>query len=355
MREVDALVIGAGFYGCNVALALRQMGFSRVRMLEREAGIMRRASYVNQARVHNGYHYPRSLPTGLGARRNFERFICEHEFAVSRGVEMIYAVARASRVSGAQFARFCETIGADCREDRRMAGQLFDPASVETCFSVTEATFDAAAIAADLARRLGAAGVDCRFGTPARVVRGDGRGVLLESGDGPVHAGYVFNCTYANLDGVGVPLRHAVKKELAEIALIDPPRELEGRGITVMDGPYFSSIPFPALSCYSLTHVRYTPHAAWTASKAPVPEIGGTRAAAMIRDAARYLPVMRMARHRRSLFEIKAVLALSEDSDGRPIVFEQAKDCPRIFSVLGSKIDGVYDAVAYLKGQQWKT
>lgn len=75
----------------------------------------------------------------------------------------------------------------------------------------------------------------------------------------------------------------------------------------------------------------------------------------MIRDAARYLPVMRMARHRRSLFEIKAVLALSEDSDGRPIVFEQAKDCPRIFSVLGSKIDGVYDAVAYLKGQQWKT
>ena len=31
-----------------------------------DADLMQRASYANQARVHNGYHYPRSLLTALG-------------------------------------------------------------------------------------------------------------------------------------------------------------------------------------------------------------------------------------------------------------------------------------------------
>jgi hypothetical protein len=55
----------------------------------------------------------------------------------------------------------------------------------------------------------------------------------------------------------------------------------------------------------------------------------------------------------RSLYELKTILVRSEDSDSRPIVFEQSEDSDRIYSVLGSKIDNIYDVLAYLKQQPW--
>jgi glycine/D-amino acid oxidase-like deaminating enzyme len=355
MIEVDALVVGGGFYGCHIALCLKELGFKRVRLIEREPSIMQRASYVNQARVHNGYHYPRSLPTGISSRRNFGRFVEEHAFAVLPAVRMIYGIARNSRVTGSQFSRFCNEIGAPCNEDKKAMAELFDPALIETCFNVTEIAFDTSALAQDLMKRLIAADVDCRFGVSGRVAKWSESRVDVETSEGLVQARYVFNCTYAYLDDLGVSVRNKVKKELTEIALIHPPREMKGRAVTVMDGPFFSSMPFPAQSCYSLTHVRYTPHLSWTEPGDATIRFGGSRAEAMMRDTIRYMPCMRASTYLRSLYELKAILVKSEDSDSRPIVFEKSDDTDRIYSVLGSKIDNIYDALAHLKQQAWSS
>ena len=60
----DAVVIGGGFFGCSIATELiTEHGNSNVLIVERERDVMKRASYGNQARVHNGYHYPRSFTT----------------------------------------------------------------------------------------------------------------------------------------------------------------------------------------------------------------------------------------------------------------------------------------------------
>ncbi len=69
LLDADVAVIGAGFFGCEIALQLRRLGVPRVLLLDREAAILRRASAVNQARVHNGYHYPRAVLTALRARK----------------------------------------------------------------------------------------------------------------------------------------------------------------------------------------------------------------------------------------------------------------------------------------------
>src|SRR4029077_13252268 len=104
-----------------------------------------------------------------------------------------------------------------------------------------------------------------------RVVR-DGNGVLsvIQANQTSVSAPLVFNATYSQLNmllmGSGcspIPLKH----ELTEVALVVPPTELAGLAITVMDGPFFSIMPFPGSKLYSLTHVRYTPHAAWRDGK----------------------------------------------------------------------------------------
>ena len=51
----DAIIIGGGFYGCCLALYLRSI-LENVLVLEREGGLLSRASFVNQARIHTGFH-----------------------------------------------------------------------------------------------------------------------------------------------------------------------------------------------------------------------------------------------------------------------------------------------------------
>ncbi|MGC2781465.1 MAG: FAD-dependent oxidoreductase, partial [Bradyrhizobium sp.] len=147
---VDVAVLGGGFFGCEIALALKRMGLGRVVLIEREPGIMRRASAVNQARIHNGYHYPRALLTAARSRLNFDRFLGDYGHAILPGMEKVYAIARTSRVNASQFSRFCETIGAPCREARHSIARLFDAGMIEDAFETRELVFDAIAVAARL-------------------------------------------------------------------------------------------------------------------------------------------------------------------------------------------------------------
>ena len=63
-------------------------------MIEMRSQLLERASYANQARVHNGYHYPRSFLTGIRSRVNFPRFVDEYNDCIDRAFDSYYAVAR---------------------------------------------------------------------------------------------------------------------------------------------------------------------------------------------------------------------------------------------------------------------
>mgnify|MGYP001291441700 CR=1 FL=1 len=66
----DILIIGGGFYGTYLSEYFCKLG-KNVLLCEKEDSLMGRASYANQARVHNGYHYPRSVLTALRSRISF--------------------------------------------------------------------------------------------------------------------------------------------------------------------------------------------------------------------------------------------------------------------------------------------
>jgi glycine/D-amino acid oxidase-like deaminating enzyme len=174
----------------------------------------------------------------------------------------------------------------------------------------------------------------------------------LESGR-EITAEAVFNVTYANINHLLLqsglqPI--ALKHELAEVALAVPPPELHGIAVTVIDGPFFSTMPYPAEKLYSFTHVRYTPHYSWTdesGDRSPslltehLPQESHWRH--MVEDARRYLPCAANFEHSRSLFEVKTVMVKNERDDGRPILLRRHEDAPRLVSVMGAKIDNIYD------------
>ena len=71
--KFDKIIIGAGFYGLYSALFCAKRG-QKALVIECEPQPFQRATYVNQARVHQGYHYPRSISTAMKSALYFERF-----------------------------------------------------------------------------------------------------------------------------------------------------------------------------------------------------------------------------------------------------------------------------------------
>ena len=388
----DAIVVGGGFFGCSLALMLARPG-ARIAVLERDPGLLMRASTNNQARVHNGYHYPRSILTGLRSRVNYPRFCEEFAGCVDRTFRHYYAIARRqSHVTARQFETFCRRIGAPLSKPPPEVLRWFAPGLIEAVYEVEEIAFDAGKLREALRERLRAAGVEVRLLAEVRAIRGamDGTGaglsVTLSTGQ-TLAARQVFNCTYSSLNGVlaaagdeVIPLRH----ELAELCLVEVPEVLRHSGVTVMCGPFFSLMPSPAQGAHSFSHVRYTPHCAWeerghaaareldiaprdqdlatrdqdlaprdqdlatrdqdlaTRDHALAPP-RHSRFEHMKLDARRYLPALSGLRHLRSLWEVKTVLPQSEHNDSRPILFKRSARLPGLVSVMGGKLDNVYD------------
>lgn len=362
----DATIIGGGFYGSAIAVYLaQQRGFRRVLLLEREPQLLARASYHNQARVHNGYHYPRSFTTAFRSRVNLPRFVQDWPQVVQQDFTKLYAIARRnSKVTARQFERFCMEIGAPLARADRTLQKLFEPRLIEEVFLVQEYAFDAKKLAEWAARELREAGAHVWFNTCATAVR-RGSNQQLQVGlrcakgeERMVESSYVFNCAYSGLNQLSGDFRGVqtgLKQEITEMALVQMPAILKEFGITVMDGPFFSFMPFPARGLHTLSHVRYTPHCHWM--DAPGVDPYGrltqydqaTRFDRMLRDVVRYMPCTRDVQYVESFFEVKTVLQKNEGDDGRPILFEKHLELPGCYSVLGGKIDNIYDVLQKLE------
>lgn len=367
----DAVVIGGGFYGATIAIYLaRERGLKKIVLMEREAALLQRASYNNQARVHNGYHYPRSFTTAYRSRINLPRFVQDWPQAVKTDFVKLYAIARRnSKVTASQFKRFCRETNAPLWPAEPAQRALFDPRLIEDVFVVEEFAFDSGKLAKWAEYELAQQHVDLHLSTRVEAISQAGDSTLVtvsRSASGSartIRSRYVFNCTYSGLNqfggdfnGVCTPLKH----EVTEMALVQAPPELEDLGITVMDGPFFSMMPFPSRGLHTLSHVRYTPHLHWNDERGidPYAQLAryeqASRVDRMMRDVSRYMPAVKGARYVDSLFEVKTVLSKNEVDDGRPILFEKHAALPGCYSVLGGKIDNIYDVLEKLDAETFE-
>ena len=71
----------------------------------------------------------------------------------------------------------------------------------------------------------------------------------------------------------------------------------------------------------------------------------------MIRDAGKYLPAILDSDYVESIFEVKTVLSNSEIDDGRPIVFNKHSEINNCFTILGGKVDNIYDVLKRLEDE----
>ena len=138
---MDKLIIGAGLYGLYAALYCGKRG-QQVEVLEIEQAPFTRATYINQARVHMGYHYPRSLSTAMKSAGYFKRFVEDYSFCIHTKFEQIYATSsHFSWTDATEFRKFCQDAGIPCKP--LPVEEYFQPGLCDGAFLTEEYTYDA--------------------------------------------------------------------------------------------------------------------------------------------------------------------------------------------------------------------
>lgn len=354
------VIIGGGFYGLSVALFLRdELGLKDITVIDKEDALMTRASYVNQARVHNGYHYPRSILTAARSAANFPRFVAEYEEAIVSDFDKYYAISMIlSKVNARQFVNFSKKIGAKIEPADQQISSFFNPKLVEGVYKVQEYAFNSHALRDLLIRRISEKpGISVRTGEEVENISEATSGIDIRTNKADYHADYVINTTYAQMNVLhrrsGLPLL-PLKHEVAEMALVQLPLGMENFSITVMDGPFFSIMPFPSRNLHTLSHVRYTPHSSWVDDddteddkKNPHAYLSKnkplTNFKKMHADVVRYIPAMKDMKYVESISDIKTILIKSENDDSRPILFRAHFGIKGYACIMGGKLDNIYD------------
>jgi glycine/D-amino acid oxidase-like deaminating enzyme len=282
--------------------------------------------------------------------------------AVDSSFDHLYAIAtRSSKVNARQFEQFVARIGAPLAEASREELSLFAPSMVQKVYRAVEPAFDATVIRDILLARLSAlGGVEIRTEVEVREVVDSAQGDLQVVTEAAIfQSARVISALYASINPLharsALPLID-FQQESTEMALVSVPPSLSRTAITVMDGPFFSLMPYPSRGLHTLSHVRYTPRRRWRdgpganfESHAADSETTMTSAFPLMQaDAKRFLPLLDKLDYQSSLWETKTVLPQSDHDDSRPILFRPNHGVKGYTCIMGGKLDNVYDALEEL-------
>ncbi|MBO4350034.1 MAG: FAD-binding oxidoreductase [Proteobacteria bacterium] len=366
-EKYDKIIIGAGLYGLYSACLCGKRG-EHILVLECEDAPFKRATYINQARVHQGYHYPRSLSTALKSAHYFERFNRDFDFCINREYKKIYATSsQFSWSSGEQFKKFCKAASIPCEEVK--PEQFFKDGMCDGAFLTREYTYDASVLQKYYESQLSELNnVTILYNAAIRsITKLDDCYEISVDDKKSFTAPFVLNATYAStnqiLDMLGYD-KFKIKYELCEIILCDASDALKEYGFTVMDGPFFSIMPFGLTGDHSLTSVTFTPHSTsydflptfdcqeksngfcspkhlGNCNHCPVKPVSAFPYMANL--ARKYLRDEYGFSYKSSLFSMKPILKSTELDDSRPTVVRVYSKDPTFVGVLSGKINTVYD------------
>lgn len=314
-------ILGAGWYGCHIARALKKLGGVSVTVHEKTNKIMGGASGNIPARLHIGPHYPRSHITRAACREHYKAFMAEYGF-LTRGIPVnLYAVADAE--SFVDFPQYLQTLRGEIE-----LIEVHDPAeyglqNVEGAILCAERH-----ILADKARDFFANELGHQF--------------RFESNGKDEPADWTIDCTFAANSAAGVD-----RYEPCLVPLLQGPTD---RAVTIMDGPFPSLYPWDEYQgLCSLSSARWTPFSktirTWDEARRFLdelePEAITRQAYEMFESMAHFYPSIRdsheIVGHRLS---IRAMPKSAADTR----LVDVRQDAARLIRVRAGKIDAVIHA-----------
>jgi len=369
--KYDIVIIGAGIYGLYTS-KIGKLRDKKILIIEKEKTCFSRASYINQARLHNGYHYPRSRETIKDVHNYFERFNKEFSYAINGKFKNIYAISKNnSFVTDKEYEEMFKKENIYLKKiDSK---KYFKDNMVLSAYETEEYVFDMDIIKDKLLEDINKNNnIDIFYNSYIVNAKIKNEKYVLElNSKETIECDCVINTTYASINQVNKlfdikPLN--IKYELCEIALGNPSDQLKKLSFTIMDGSFFSIMPFGLTNLYSLTSVHYTPH---KTSFNDTPEFKCqnknenckkvldncntckykplSKNKEMLELANSYLLDQYKFDYKSSLFTIKPILFESELDDSRPTIIKKHRSNPIFISCLSGKISTIYKMVDFIE------
>jgi hypothetical protein len=270
---VNIRILGAGFYGCHIALRLISEGHE-VEVHDIADRVFAGASGNMPARLHLGFHYPRSKLTRTACQAHAREFEERYGF-LTRGVfENVYAIAAYDSLL--DFGTYTQILQSEVPFDTA------DPRRLDLCHAEGAVLTSERHVLLDAARDFFTSELGDR--------------VHLNVVPGPADDprwDMTIDCTFCALDNEDVD-----RYEACLTLLLEGPTD---KAVTIMDGPFPSLYPWDEdQGLSSLTSARWTPMAktcTWQDARAFIhsvhPYAVEAQGKAMIEQMASYYPRIR--------------------------------------------------------------
>lgn len=335
-------VVGAGIFGCTVAIELAQQGVS-VDLFEKNDDIMQAASGINQYRLHRGYHYPRSIKTALSSKESEQSFIQKYGSVVLDDSVHYYCVAKEkSKVSSSEFLKFCDAVdleytvtSCDCVNNKKL----------DLVVKVKESLINHIELKNIVNKKID----DLKINLICNHV--------FSSNEIDKYA-LIVNCSYANLNGLIDHIPETQKDyqfELCEKPILKLPEIFRKKSIVIIDGPFCCIDPYADTDLHVMGNVVHAIHASNTGKKPIIPDEFAdvlnkgvvsnpsiTNVSKFIESAKEFMPGIEDAAHIGSMYTIRTVLPYVDATDERPTLV--TKIHPKIINVFSGKIGNCVEA-----------
>jgi hypothetical protein len=261
-------IIGCGFFGISIALELETLknciGLKDfdVTLFDKNEECLAEASYVNQCRVHMGYHYPRSSSTVKQTLGNYEQFVSMFDGAIKRPDDNFahyYSIVKGSNITSSEYQQFLDehNLKADIDDGPSYSdtGLKLNKEYIEKWWSVPESIFDVEKAKTVVNDKLQGTTISTKLKheiTKIEIVDGKFR---VQCSNGFTETfDYLINATYANVNNVNKMLNKEFEKinydiseykyELCEEFIVDIPKSKSAIALAFFDGPFYGIIPW---------------------------------------------------------------------------------------------------------------
>lgn len=322
-------VLGGGWYGCSIALGLLEAGHS-VEVHEARPRIFDGASGSIPARLHLGFHYPRSRMTRAACLEHSEAFMARYG-QLTAGVPVnIYAIAKDRSL--VDFDQYVRTLQGEVEFVRIADPSEFGLQNVEGAVLTGERH-----IVTDRARAYFEEKLD------GRVFCDTARPEVLDDD----HWDMTVDCTFCANDSAGVD-----RYEPCLVLLLEGDTN---RAVTIMDGQFPSLYPWDEeQGLCSLSSAQWTPFSkelrTYAAAQALLNQLKADqivdRAEAMIESMAQFYPTI--ADYKLAGWKLSVRAMPLSGADTRLVDVIQLRD--RVLRVRAGKIDAVLHAEQLVKG-----
>ena len=346
---VDVAIIGGGIFGSEIALSAASLGL-KVKIYEAKDTIMSGASKNNQNRLHLGFHYPRDLETGRQSIRGFYAFKEKYKNCISEKFDNAYFIAtKGSLTTPEQYLQFCKELDVIFKIIKPSDFNI-DVLGVDIGILCEEVVYDVGLIKSKLMKSLEISKIELALKSRINQVHHTNDGIEITDDNGDkVEAKFLINATYSDINRITEALGYNVSKNKYEYTVV-PVIELDipRLGVTIMDGPFYTLLPFGKTKKYLLYSVEQSVIDAVTSTQMPKEWYCPENAPFnnhnqkqyfndMIQGVSSFIPILQKAKIFDFLQGSRMVLSNKDDTDGRPSVIEIYDK--KYITIFSGKID----------------